>query len=204
MEEELRGFYTPDKIDRLCSLLVKGRIAVLPTDTIYGLHCISTDKDAVRTVRRMKGRADQAGFILIAADISMVDDLVSEWPPRIRELLSEIWPAGLTAILPADLSLHEELRPRGKVAVRVPGLGILREITAGIGAPMISTSANRSGQPPMTAISAIRKEFPGLAAYISRSGRPASKASTVVDFSVYPFRIVREGAFDISQYKEKR
>lgn len=195
MEEPLRGYLTRSKIEKIAAVLRDGGVAVLPTDTIYGLHCAASDMQAVRRIRRIKERGGVTGLILLASDIEMVDHLVSRWPSGTREILSGIWPAPLTAILPASESIAPSLAPKGRAAVRIPALPELRRCIELTGHPLVSTSVNVSGRRPMTRISEIMKKIPGLAAYISQRGRPSSKPSTIVDMTASPPSIIRIGRY---------
>ena len=193
MEEPLRGYFTRAMVTKVAAVLRDGGVAVLPTDTIYGLHCVASNMTAVRRIRRFKGRGSSAGFILLAADMEMVDRLVLRWPQGARELLARIWPAPLTAILPASKSIDPSLAPEGTVAVRIPALPELRRCVKSIGHPLVSTSVNRGGRKPMTRITEIMREVPNLGAYIAQRGRPGAKPSTIVDMTVAPPKLLRPG-----------
>ena len=175
------------------AVLASGGIAVLPTDTIYGFHCAASKSRAIEGILELKGSRRREGFILLAADAAMAASLVARWPGASRETLGRIWPAPLTAILPARTMLSPLLAPRGKVAVRVPALADLRDLIAALGEPLVSTSVNRSGGEPMASIADIREAFPGLGGYLSRRGRPSSRPSTIVDFTARDPVLVRAG-----------
>jgi tRNA threonylcarbamoyl adenosine modification protein (Sua5/YciO/YrdC/YwlC family) len=168
-------------------------VAVLPTDTIYGFHCLYSIGSAVERITRLKGRSDKTGFILLASSIEMVDVLVGRWPPGTREKLGELWPATVTAVLPASVSMPASLGHGSSVAVRIPSSPQLVDLIRLSGDPIISTSVNKSGQPPLNRIAEIKEAFPGLEAYISRRGPGGRRPSTVVDLSGGRPRIVRRG-----------
>jgi L-threonylcarbamoyladenylate synthase len=191
----LAGYLGRATIPGVAALLASGGVAVLPTDTIYGFHCSASIPGAVDRIRDLKGRGTGEGFILLAADTGMADSVVARWPGSSRALLAEIWPAPLTAILPARTGLDPCLAPRGSVAVRVPAHRDLRALIRRLGAPVVSTSVNISGRSPVTRIADARRRFPGLEAYISRRGRQGGSASTIVDFRFGTPRLVRAGAY---------
>ena len=195
METVLSGYYTLEKIENIVSMIESGGVGVLPTDTIYGLHCDALNIDAVERVVMIKGRNKEAGLILLMSDIEMVDKYISNWPGDSRRVLSRIWPARLTALLPASDKILPVLRPDMTVAVRIPAADELRSIISAVGFPLVSTSANRSGMPPMKRIADIHRTFPGLGCYISGRGRSRTGPSTIVDFRREKARLVRSGAF---------
>ena len=193
MEEPLRGYLTKSNVAKVAAVLRDGGVVVLPTDTIYGIHCIVENPDAVRRVRKVKERGRNTGFILLAYDMKMVDRLVGRWPKGSRELLSRIWPAPLTAILPASKIIDPSLAPKGTIAVRIPALRNLRRCIKLAGHPLVSTSVNITGEKPLLRISEIVKEIPDLAAYISQRGRPGTKPSTIVDITTTSPHLLRPG-----------
>ncbi len=195
MEKPLTGKLDSFTMNPLAALLSGGGVAVLPTDTIYGLHCIASNRIAIERIRKLKGKGREGGFILLACSIEMVDRFVSGWPGDSVAVLSGIWPAPLTAILPAAEHIEEILAPRGKVGVRVPAYVDLRALVKRIGHPLVSTSVNISASVPLTRMSEIMNAFPGLDAYISQKGRPSTQPSTIVDFTVHPPKLLRLGRY---------
>lgn len=189
------GYFSRARMERIAAILAAGGVVVLPTDTMYGFHCASSHDAAVENIRKLKGKCGKGGFILLAADSTMADDLVAGWPGSSKKLLSSVWPAPLTAVLPARKRLSRVIAPHRKVAVRVPAQRELRTLIGLLGEPIVSTSVNSSGRTPMTRIADIRRAFPGLDAYISQRGRPRRAPSTVVDFTVHPPRLTRPGSY---------
>jgi L-threonylcarbamoyladenylate synthase len=189
------GFLGRSSIRRAAAVLASGGIAVLPTDTIYGFHCVVSNRRAIEMIMELKGRGAGVGFILLAASAAMAGTLVARWPGESRITLDRAWPAPLTAILPARRALSPLLSPRGRVAVRVPARADLRALIATVGEPIVSTSVNLSGREPMTRIADIRRAFPGLGGYLSRRGRSSALPSTIVDFTVGAPLVVRAGSY---------
>jgi L-threonylcarbamoyladenylate synthase len=179
-----------DVLDEIAAVLRAGGVALLPTDTIYGLHALAINEEAVARVRSMKERGDQKPFVTIAASAEQLEHLGATIP----DVLREIWPAPLTAILASDART---------IAARVPDLAWLRALLDRTG-PLISTSANRSGEPPITTPEMLANDLvEGLDAVLDagpREGQP----STIVDFTGEEPRIVREGDPGFSQFLRKR
>lgn len=195
MAKLLTGYMTRSLIEKIAVVISEGGIAVLPTDTIYGFHCSASRLDSIELIRRLKGCGGRSGFILLASGVDMIDSLVEKWPGRSRKLLAGIWPAPLTAILPASDGVPGILAPRGTLAARVPDLEELRALIRRVGKPLVSTSVNISGREPLARIGEIKRAFPGLGAYASRRGRSRKSPSTVIDFTADPPRVVRSGGY---------
>jgi len=183
------GEPSDDVLDEIADVLRAGGVALLPTDTIYGLHALAANDEAVARVRSMKERGDQKPFVTIAASAEQLEQLGATIP----NVLQEIWPAPLTAILASGATT---------IAARVPDLVWLRALLDRTG-PLISTSANRSGEPPVTTPEMLAQDlFEGLDAVLAagpREGQP----STIVDFSGDEPRFIREGDPDFSQFLRK-
>src|SRR5436305_10310537 len=89
------GEPSEDVLDEIADVLRAGGVALLPTDTIYGLHALALDESAVARIRSMKERGDEKPFVVIASSAEQLERLGVSIP----EALREIWPAPLTAIL---------------------------------------------------------------------------------------------------------
>lgn len=176
-------------LDEIASLLNGGGVALLPTDTIYGLHAAATNETAIARIAAMKGRGDDKPFVVIAASADQLRDFGAAVPA----LLDGIWPAPLTAIV---------ARYEKTVAVRVPDLPWLRSLLARTG-PLVSTSANRSGEPPVTAPSELASDLQSHLDALLDTGPRQGKPSTIVDFTQDDPRLIREGDPGFSQFLRK-
>lgn len=174
----------PEQIDEIGALLRSGGIVLMPTDTIYGLHAIANDAGAVK-IAHIKGRDEEKRFVTIAASIAQLESLGLDVP----SILQTIWPAPLTAILRRGVST---------IAVRIPDLTWLRELLAQTG-PLFSSSANRSGESPITKPDELTPEIVMRLDGIVDAGRSEGKASTIVDFTQTEPRFIREGNLAFAQ-----
>lgn len=188
-------------IDRAVAVLRGGGLLIYPTDTLYALGGRAQDAAAAAAVREAKGRDDDKPLPVIAADEEQARAIVASWPEAARLLAAAFWPGPLMLVLPAAPSVPREVTAgTGTVAVRVPGLAVSRRLAAGAG-PLVSTSANRSGQPPpLTCAEAVQQvgEAAGLA-LDAGPGQPVP--STIVDLSGPEPRLVRSGAVEWEQVR---
>jgi len=180
----------PDEVlDELADVLKRGGVALLPTDTIYGLHALAGDERAIARIKTMKGRGEDKPFVVIASSIGQLAALGATVPAG----LAEVWPAPLTAVLACG---------ERTIAARIPDLGWLRALLDRTG-PLVSTSANRSGEPPVTSPERLANDLiEGLDALLDQGIREG-KASTIVDFTGDVPRLVREGDPVFSQFLRK-
>lgn len=182
----VEGDPSDDVLDELADVLRAGGVALLPTDTIYGLHAVATDQQAIGRIRAMKGRGDDKPFVVIGSSIEQLRALGATIPER----LSGIWPAPLTAILTSGQTT---------IAARIPDLEWLRALLDRTG-PLVSTSANRSGEPPVTSPHALAIDLQNALDALLDQGLREGKPSTIVDFTGAEPRLIREGDPVFSQF----
>jgi len=173
-----------DVLDDLAGVLRAGGVTLIPTDTIYGLHAMATDERAIARIAAMKGRGHDKPFVIIASSIDQLRALGATVP----EELSRIWPAPLTAILASGGTT---------IAARIPDLEWLRAMLERTG-PLVSTSANRSGEPPVMSPDDLAQDLQDALDAILDQGPCEGKPSTIVDFTGAEPRLVREGDPDFS------
>jgi tRNA threonylcarbamoyl adenosine modification protein (Sua5/YciO/YrdC/YwlC family) len=179
-----------DVLDEIADVLRGGGVALLPTDTIYGLHAVAANEPAVARIRSMKERGDDKPFVVIAASVAQLEKLGATIPDALRE----IWPAPLTAILASD---------EKTIATRVPDLAWLRSLLERTG-PLVSTSANRSGERPITTPEVLAKDLLEALDALLDAGLREGQPSTIVDFTGDVPRVVREGDPAFTQFLRKR
>ena len=178
-------FGEPEVLERVSRILEAGGVVIMPCDTIYGI--VGRAPDSEERIRSLKGRTETAPFIVLVPDAAAAER-ASSGPidPRIASL----WPAPLTVVVPGK---------EGKsVGLRVPAdpflLSVLRRVAAGL----YSTSVNHSGRPPLERISEILAEFENEVELVVDGGDlPGRRPSTLLDITGRPYRILRQGAFQV-------
>jgi L-threonylcarbamoyladenylate synthase len=182
-------------LERAVALLRAGRLLIYPTDTLYALGGCALDERSARAVRLAKTRLENKALPLVAADLAQVRALTAAFPPLAEALAERFWPGPLSLVLAASASVPEAVHAGlGTVAVRVPALELTRLLCARAG-PLISTSANRSGEEAPTAC-ATAMEAVGEAAALALDAGPSASAvaSTIVEVGARGVRLVRAGA----------
>ncbi|HUO83507.1 MAG TPA: L-threonylcarbamoyladenylate synthase [Thermoanaerobaculia bacterium] len=191
-----------DQIERIAAPLRRGSVIVLPTDTIYGFHALAGSDEAIRRIFAIKGREERKALPVLFANMAQLRDAGVRLPLAAAEFLEQTWPAPLTAILPLERPLAAA-SGAATVAARVPDLPWLRELLQRTG-PLASTSANRSGEAPVTDPIELDPTLLNEVALVVDSGRLQGEPSTVVDFTEDLPRVVREGSFRFTQKLWKR
>lgn len=198
---EATATVTEEVAAEVATLLESGGVLLLPTDTIYGLHAVATDARAVDRITSMKGRDDTKPFVVIAADLGQIEALGVELATRTRAVLEALWPAPLTAVL----RLHAPIpasRGMATLAVRIPALPWLRQVMIRTG-PLASTSANRSGEPVITAPDDLSESMRDALDGLVEAGPISGKPSAIVDFTGTEPQFIREGNRAFTQQVRK-
>lgn len=142
--------------------LRQGQVAVLPTDTIYGLSCRADDARALKKIYRLKKRNKNKPFLILVSDLKMLKKYASYSESQAREL-NEIWLVSsrpTTVILKNKSRLPKELISASQgLAVRLPKSVFLIKIIKELGCPLVSTSVNLSGEPSLIKVTEIINLF---------------------------------------------
>ena len=191
------GAPTALQLNQVAELLRGGGVALLPTDTIYGLHASALDEAAVARIGDIKGRADTKPFVVLASSLDDLTKLGVDADPELLRALDSIWPAPLTAILPLSRPIAAS-RGAATVAVRIPKLAWLRELVSRTG-PLVSTSANRSGEPPVQSPSQLARELQDSLDAVVDGGVLEAQPSAILDLTAAEPRFIREGEHSFTQ-----
>jgi L-threonylcarbamoyladenylate synthase len=179
---------------RVYKILAGGGVVVLPTDTLYGLSSRLSSREGYERIIELKMCGGERNFLLLADSVEMVSGFVASWGCSSREELEEIWPAPLTAILPAGGRCPDWAGDT--IALRIPDFEPLREIIGELGEPIISTSANLSGRPPLHTPEEIMKLFgKKVDLIVARKRATQDLPSTIVDFTKAKPHLIRVGSY---------
>ncbi|MDQ3941030.1 MAG: L-threonylcarbamoyladenylate synthase [Actinomycetota bacterium] len=175
--------------------LVEGGVAVIPTDTVYGLAASPGSPAAIDAIFDLKGRDRAKALPVLGADVDALASIV-DLDERAMRLAATFWPGPLTIVLPraagfdVDLGIGSEV----SVAVRVPQHDLARELLSATG-PLAVTSANLSDAPPASSVDEARAIFGDRVAAYLDGGRCDGAPSTIVSLVGEP-HLVRQGALD--------
>ncbi|HIW97007.1 MAG TPA: threonylcarbamoyl-AMP synthase [Candidatus Tidjanibacter gallistercoris] len=172
-----------EETERAAEVLRRGGIILYPTDTVWGIGCDATNADAVERIYALKRSANKKGMIVLTDSIEHVGRYFRSVPPVAWELL-ECADRPLTLILPGACGVAENLVPEeGTLAIRVPDHEFCRGLVRRLGRPLVSTSANLSGEATPVrfgdVVAAIR-EGVDYTVDVRCEGSPTGKASSII------------------------
>lgn len=137
-------------------VLQAGGSVLYPTDTIWGIGCDATNREAVSSVYRIKARDEDRSFIILLNDPAQLVQYVEEVPATAYDLLAAVQDSPLTVIYPKGKNLAENVMGRdGSIAIRIVHNAFCKALLTAFGKPIVSTSANISGEPSPMCFSAI-------------------------------------------------
>lgn len=129
-------------------VLQRGETLLYPTDTIWGLGCDATDREAVSKIYRLKGRSEDKSFIILVSSMDMLRQYVEELPPMVCDLMEAMDETPLTIIYPRGANLPDNVTADdGSIAIRLVSHIFCADLITRFGKPIVSTSANLSGEP---------------------------------------------------------
>jgi L-threonylcarbamoyladenylate synthase len=196
----------PDQraIVRSGAIVLAGGLVAFPTDTFYGLAADPRREDAVARVFRVKGRAFTAALPLIAADVEQVRAASSGLSGLTLRLAHAFWPGPLTLVVDAAPAIVPAVHGgTHTVAIRVPGHLVARQLAGVVGFPVVSTSANRSGEPAAADADAVATAIGDMVDVVLDGGAtPGAEPSTIVDARGAVPVLIRPGAVAFSRVLE--
>jgi L-threonylcarbamoyladenylate synthase len=178
-------------VDWLCH----GGVAVVPTDTVYGLAARPVEADAVRAVYRMKGRPEGMHLPVLAASVEQVRALGVAFTSSAEALARRWWPGPLTLAFGFETGLERPswLDGRTEVAVRIPAHDFLRELLEQTGV-LVVTSANVHGAPTPRTAADVDLTLGSRADLVLDGGELHDVPSTLVNVNGSGASVEREGA----------
>lgn len=182
-------------------ILREGGLVIIPTETVYGIACNRADRRAIDKLAEIKKRPKEKVFSLHIAQKEKVEDFASGIPVAAYKLIDKFWPGPLTLVLRSKDG-------QGSVGIRMPDDKVALRIIDLSAADIVCPSANISGNPPPTDFQDAIKDFKGLVDLAIDTGPTRFRIeSSVVDFTVEPFKVLREGAVkksDIEKTSKKK
>jgi tRNA threonylcarbamoyl adenosine modification protein (Sua5/YciO/YrdC/YwlC family) len=188
-------------ISAAAAAIKRGDLVVLPTESVYGLAADPFSPRAMRALREAKGRGDDLPVGVLVGAVRTVDGLASGITADGRALIEAFWPGPLTLVVREQPTLAWD-NPDGHVSLRMPLHPVTLAVLAATG-PLAVTSAQRAGSaPPRTCADAEEQLGDGIALYLDAGETIAEAPSSIVDLTVDPPVLLREGAFSLQALRE--
>lgn len=202
-----------EQIQKALEVLRRGGVILYPTDTVWGIGCDATDPEAVARVYEIKKRSDSKSLVLLAGDMDMVCRYVKEIPPMAEQLvevndkpMTIIYPGAIAGERPSGAGApvradrnslaYNVVAEDGTVGIRIPMMEFCQGLVSRLGRPLVSTSANISGEATPKRYSEISEEVQsGVDMIVDPSFEAGStgKASSIIKVGLdYSIEIIRK------------
>ncbi|MBI3955086.1 threonylcarbamoyl-AMP synthase [Candidatus Gottesmanbacteria bacterium] len=184
-------------ISKPLNILRSGGIVVFPTDTAYGMGCRIDDENAVKKLFALRRRPETQATPVLVDSIEMAEKyFVSPLLDNVRRLINKYWPGGLTIVYPCKTELVPSLVRAGgqNLGIRMPDHKIVLSLIKKLGAPLLGPSANFHSKPTPYAFEDLDPELSKSVDCVIEGVCKKMLASTVIDCSVTPWKVLREGA----------
>lgn len=191
-----------EEIQKALEVLRKGGVILYPTDTVWGIGCDATDPEAVAKIYEIKRRSDSKSLVLLASDMDMISRYVKEVPEMAIQLV-EVNDKPMTIIYPGAVAGNPEdkasrsclayntVAEDGTVGIRIPMMDFCQQLVARFGRPIVSTSANISGEPTPRKFAEISDEIRNAVDHIvdpalekGSTGQSSSIIKVGLDYSI--------------------
>ena len=197
-----------EAINKALEVLRAGGIILYPTDTVWGIGGDATDPSAVAKIYEIKRRADSKSLVLLATDMDMICRYVKEVPEMAIQLvevndkpMTIIYPDAIAGQSPAGPDAFPKADRRclafntvaedGTVGIRIPMMDFCQQLVARLGRPLVSTSANISGEPTPKKFAEISEEIRSAVDHIvdpalerGATGQSSSIIKVGLDYSI--------------------
>ena len=202
-----------EQIQKALEVLRRGGVILYPTDTVWGIGCDATDPEAVARVYEIKKRSDSKSLVLLACDMDMVCRYVKEIPPMAEQLvevndkpMTIIYPGAIAGERPSGAGApvradrnslaYNVVAEDGTVGIRIPMMEFCQGLVSRLGRPIVSTSANISGEATPKRYSEISDEVKSAVDMIvdpSFEAGSTGKASSIIKVGLdYSIEIIRK------------
>jgi L-threonylcarbamoyladenylate synthase len=182
-------------IERAAAVIRRGGVVAIPTDALYSLVCDPLNLHAVGSVFAAKGRHTERALPLLVSDVVMAEELAREVSTRFYLLARHFWPGPLTIIVPASSRVPLKVTGNtGRLALRQARCKTATALLERLSQPLISTSANLSGQPTLSSGIEVFGVMDGRVDLVLDAGAVTGLGATTVDVTEPYWRLIKEGA----------
>lgn len=179
-----------------------GKVVAFPTDTVYGVGVRYDDEAAIEAMKRSKGRPESKPFPMMVCDeVQMAS--VAWIDEDILRLVRRLTPGALTLVLKKKDNVPDYVtNGKDTIAIRIPDHRFVLDLLEKVGVPMLVTSANLSDYPSCRTYHEVMEQLDGRIDAIVDGQCGSGVASTIVDVTCRPFKILREGAISLEEIME--
>ncbi len=187
-------------IKQAIEILKQGGIVIFPTDTAFGIGCRIDNEKAVARLFEIRKRPPIQPTPVLVGSVKMAQEYLLSIPDDVKEkLVKKYWPGALTIVLKCQTEKIPTLVRGGgeTLGVRMPDHETALTLIHGVGMPILGPSANFHGEKTPFRFEELEEELIGQVDYVVKGACKQQQASTVIDCTQNPWKILRQGAIEI-------
>lgn len=191
-------------VDRARHIILSGGIVAFPTESFYGLAVNASDENAIGRLFKIKKRMDNMPVLVLIPSLEYLKGYVADVPEIALRLIGRFWPGGLTLLFKAGSGISPLLTAdTRKIGVRISSHPLAAALARAVDSPITGTSANISGKPGCVTAKEVYSSLGRDVDLILDGGETkGGKGSTILDVTVDPPEIIREGMISREQLQE--
>jgi L-threonylcarbamoyladenylate synthase len=190
-----------NKILKAVDVLNSGGIIIFPTDTAFGIGCRIDRIDAIEKLFKIRKRPPTQAVPVLVNSLEMAKNYATEISEEtIKKLVNPYWPGALTIVVNAQISKVPQL-VRGltlTVGLRMPNHKEILQVIEKVGVPLLGPSANFHGEETPYNFRELNPELLNQVDFVLEGKCSLNKTSTVIDVTQHPWKILRQGAINIT------
>ncbi|MDP2540529.1 L-threonylcarbamoyladenylate synthase [Tenacibaculum discolor] len=182
------------KFNSIIDALKTAKTVLYPTDTVWGLGCDATNEEAVKKIYKLKDREESKSLIILVSSVEMLEDYIENIPPKALEILKNVEkPTTVIYKNPRGLAPNT-IASDNTIAIRIPQDEFCIQLIKEFGKPIVSTSANVSGEPTPKSFSEISQAILKSVDYVVNlhQEKVAEKSSTILKIEGEAIIVIRE------------
>ena len=194
-----RDILSKENTETIKNIITNHGVIIYPTDTLYGIGGNFFSLQAVEKIDSVKNRRDMP-YSVIVPGLDMLNDLVDHVPEVFDVIYKKLLPGKFTFLFRVSKSIDPALvKGSNQIGIRIPNVPDMLKLVEILNVPLISTSVNRSGEPPLNDPAAIVRRFSaadpnrGPSLLLDAGLLPDSKGSTILDLTQTPMKCIRKG-----------
>ena len=190
----------PKDLKQTVEILKNGGVIIFPTDTVYGLGCLSTNSKALERFAKIKGvKLEQAPLSFLFQDIKSLSTYIEPMNSKMFKLVKRLLPGPYALIMNASRKLPKPFQKRKTIGVRISSHPVLHGLLQLLEAPLITSSLHDPDAilDYTTDPENIFEQWESQIDLMISDGYGSNIPSTVLDLSIYPYKLIREGAGEI-------
>jgi len=196
----------PQKLQKAVGFLKNSGVVAHGTETVYGLATLWNDWEAIQKLSHIKRRSLKQPYSIMVDAVDDIIELSGCDSPPLQKLLESVFPGPITLLLPRKRHFELEYWNQFQdIGFRLPDHRLSRELVRKAGVPLITTSANISGEPSPAFAQEISEEITNSVDLVIDSGVcPFKVPSTIISVEVgkRDYKVIRAGAFSIEQFNQ--